>query len=121
MTKLHWNEYHSDHVQIDCDNGHVITADHVVITVSLGYLKSEHSELFDPALPREKIESIEHLAFGSVDKIIVQFDEQLLDGRCRRIDLLWNGDEDENHHSKEKWHRQINSVEFISPNTVQGR
>lgn len=108
---------------VHCDNGHVFTADHVIVTASLGYLKSEYSVLFEPSLPYQKIEAIEHLGYGCVDKFVIQFEEELFDGKYRRVDLIWNRDDDEADmfNIKENWHRLIHSIEFITPNTIQGK
>ena len=123
VKKIHWDQQNDSHVLVDCENGHVFTADHVIVTASLGYLKSEHSVLFEPPLPHEKVEAIEHLGYGYVDKFVIQFEEELFEGKYRRIDLIWNRDEEETDYFniKENWHRLIHSVEFISPNAIQGK
>ena len=55
-------------VTILCDNGHSIQADAVVLTSSLGVLKSE-SIKFDPELPVQKRDAISRLGFGLLNKV----------------------------------------------------
>jgi hypothetical protein len=41
-------------------------ADHVIVTCSLGHLKQYHDSLFNPALPKCKVDAIERMGFGNV-------------------------------------------------------
>ncbi|KAK2585864.1 hypothetical protein KPH14_010458 [Odynerus spinipes] len=50
-------------------------ADHVIMTTSLGVLKENYESLFNPPLSESKITTIKGLAFGTVCKIFMQFDE----------------------------------------------
>jgi len=57
-----------------CD-GSVMSADHVIVTVSLGVLKSairDDSGMFCPPLPPSKTEAISRLGFGVVNKLFMQ-------------------------------------------------
>ncbi|XP_047173815.1 probable polyamine oxidase 5 [Vigna umbellata] len=57
-----------------CD-GSVMSADHVIVTVSLGVLKSairDDSGMFCPPLPSSKTEAISRLGFGVVNKLFMQ-------------------------------------------------
>ncbi|KAI3422914.1 Amino_oxidase domain-containing protein [Psidium guajava] len=59
-----------------CDDS-VMSADHVIVTVSLGVLKAginEDSGLFSPPLPTFKTEAISRLGFGVVNKLFLQLD-----------------------------------------------
>lgn len=57
-----------------CD-GSTMSADHVIVTVSLGVLKrgiGQDCNMFDPPLPESKIRAISGLGFGVVDKVFLQ-------------------------------------------------
>ncbi|XP_035519868.1 peroxisomal N(1)-acetyl-spermine/spermidine oxidase-like [Morone saxatilis] len=92
---VHWNntEQKQNPVIIECDAGERIAADHVIVTVPLGYLKKHHSALFRPPLPLHKLHSVQRLGFGTNNKIFVEFDSPWWDADCEVIHLLWE-DED---------------------------
>ncbi|XP_062613307.1 spermine oxidase-like [Saccostrea cucullata] len=48
-------------------------ANHVIVTCSLGVLKSCHSKMFAPPLPPNKVKSINEMGFGTVNKIFLQW------------------------------------------------
>ena len=62
-------------VTVTCKNGQKFTADHVIITASLGVLKERAASLFFPPLPDQKLEAIDKLGFGTVNKIVLVFEE----------------------------------------------
>ncbi|KAF3708278.1 Peroxisomal N(1)-acetyl-spermine/spermidine oxidase [Channa argus] len=92
---VRWNnsEQRENPVTVECDDGERINADHVIVTVPLGYLKKHHSTLFHPPLPLQKLHSIQRLGFGTNNKIFVEFDSPWWDADCEVIYLLWE-DED---------------------------
>ena len=55
-------------ITVLCHNGEKIHADAVVVTVSLGVLKSGKI-LFEPELPAQKKEAISRLGFGLLNKV----------------------------------------------------
>lgn len=62
-------------VTLHLSDGSTMTADHVIVTVSLGVLKygiSEESRMFDPPLPRCKTSAISRLGYGVVNKVFLQ-------------------------------------------------
>lgn len=65
------------------------TADHVVVTVSLGVLKKNFSTLFTPELPSEKRTAIERIPMGAVGKIFLEFDEKFWEDEWVGVSLLW--------------------------------
>ena len=78
-------------VTVTCSNGNKFTADHVIITVSLGVLKERARMLFCPPLPCKKLEAINKLGFGTVNKILLEFEEPLLSSeKCNGIGFLRN-------------------------------
>ncbi|XP_077585783.1 peroxisomal N(1)-acetyl-spermine/spermidine oxidase [Stigmatopora nigra] len=92
---IHWNN--SDKrdvaVNVECEDGKVVAADHVIVTVPLGYLKMHYSSLFHPPLPLHKIYSIQRYGFGTNNKIFVEFDSPWWDQDCEVIYMVWE-DED---------------------------
>lgn len=91
---IQWNNTEEESpVIVECENGEKTTADHVIVTVSLGYLKKHHSTMFHPPLPLHKLQSIQRQGFGTNNKIFVEFDSPWWDADCEIIHFLWE-DED---------------------------
>lgn len=78
-------------VEIICENGDIYFTEHLICTIPLGVLK-ENSTLFEPKLPEYKLESIERLLFGTVDKILLEYDRPFLNADISEIMLLWEPD-----------------------------
>lgn len=80
----------------NCDNNDgLIKCNHVIVTVSLGYLKKNHETMFTPALPLIKKELIESIGFGTVNKIILEFDSPFWNDD-RGIKLVWKEEDRKN-------------------------
>ncbi|EDW72525.1 uncharacterized protein Dwil_GK19322 [Drosophila willistoni] len=92
VEKIHWNR-NDKRVELELNNGEKCLADHVIITVSLGVLKEQHLRLFEPKLPKDKQRSIDGLAFGTVNKIFVEFPRAFWPEDWTGFTLLWR-DED---------------------------
>ena len=73
--------------KVTCDDGEVIEADHVVLTASLGVLKSR-SITFEPQLPEWKLNSIDRLGFGMLNKVILAYEAPFWDVDQDMIGLL---------------------------------
>ncbi|XP_017072153.1 spermine oxidase [Drosophila eugracilis] len=87
IAEINWEG--ADELTLRCWNGEVITADHVICTVSLGVLKEQHPKLFVPALPAAKVRAIEGLKLGTVDKFFLEFDNQPLPSDWPGFNCLW--------------------------------
>lgn len=59
-------------VIVETDKGEVFTASKVLVTVSTGVL-IEKNITFDPPLPKSKLDAIEALPMGVLDKVVLQF------------------------------------------------
>ena len=59
-------------VSVECSNGKKFYADVCLVTVSLGYLKQHSARMFNPPLPDTKVDAIERVAMGTVNKIILE-------------------------------------------------
>lgn len=79
VTRINWNaETDSDGkiiVQCDVNDGEdVVSANHVIITCSLGFLKENHESIFDPALPQWKTDAIEKMGFGVLELVFLKYE-----------------------------------------------
>ena len=73
-------------VKVVCSNGNSFEADHVILTVSLGVIILS---LFCPPLPKDKINAIQHLSFGYVGKIFLNFEERFWSSEEYHIHVVW--------------------------------
>ena len=71
ITKI---DYSDEGVKVYSDNAQ-FHADKIIVTVPLGILKKQ-SITFNPPLPKDKSKSIQLLAMGVLDKIILKFTNQ---------------------------------------------
>ena len=84
--------YTSDIVKVATSKG-FYRAKHVVMTVSLGVLKSNYKTLFSPALPAAKISAINRLGFGVVNKLFYVFEKPVFDDTdVSGLQFLWAND-----------------------------
>ncbi len=67
-----------EEVEVTCENGKRVHAEHVVVTVSLGVLKANLIE-FVPDLPKPKKEAITRIGFSNYHKIYIEFSEAFWD------------------------------------------
>jgi spermine oxidase len=107
-------------VCIECTNGSKFFANTCLITISLGYLKQYGDRLFSPPLPSAKNEAIQHVAMGTVNKIILEFDGQILPDDVFRLEMVWNRENIENEDMSEKWVKKIGSFEAVADNVLMG-
>ena len=71
VTSIHWGS--SSRVRIVMSNERLVEADHVILTVSLGVLKSGVAGgLFSPPLPARKQEAVDAIGFGLMNKIFLR-------------------------------------------------
>lgn len=59
------------------------------MSVSLGVLKENYKTLFKPQLPPLKVNAIEGLSIGTVDKIFLEFEKPFWSGDWAGFSLLW--------------------------------
>lgn len=75
VSRIDWSPAGAP-VNVHVEDGEVLVADHVIVTVSLGVLKAGGLE-FCPALPSDKAGAIGRLGFGVMDKVHVELEEPL--------------------------------------------
>jgi hypothetical protein len=85
---------HVPNVEIVCEDGSRYYADHVICTIPLGVLKEKAATLFSPSLPQYKLDSIDRLLFGTVDKILLEYERPFLNPDVSEVMLLWETDVD---------------------------
>jgi len=93
VTCIKWKDLPEAKVVVECSDGTVYTADHAIVTVSLGVLKEKAQSLFCPALPPQKLNAIKGLGFGCVNKIYLKFPYRWWPEEHSGFSLLWT-DED---------------------------
>lgn len=72
VTNIQWDQ---EKPLVVCADGTEYLADYVVFKPSLGVLKARHESLFTPQLPARKINAIENIAFGTLEKMFLEFAE----------------------------------------------
>lgn len=70
--------YNDKKAIVYCEDGTIIDADKVIITVPLGVLKKSSIQ-FNPPLPEWKKQSIERLSFGLLNKVILVYENSFWD------------------------------------------
>ena len=86
-------EYEDESAQIMLENGEQISADRVIVTAPLGCLKKRTMQ-FIPDLPQWKMDSIDRLEFGVVNKVVLLFDQIFWDNDVPSIIRVASGEDD---------------------------
>jgi hypothetical protein len=118
-------------VTVVTSGGGELSADHVIVTCSLGYLKSNMDALFLPRLPEDKASAVKRLGFGTVNKIYLEFENSFWEENCGGIQLAWLPDEqfeldclkDENNQQPiSQWYKGIHGFDTLlqQPNLLCG-
>lgn len=71
--------YTDSGVTLHLANGKTLTADHLLVTVSVGVLQHEEDLAFNPPLPSWKHEAIETMKMATYTKIFLKFDRKWWD------------------------------------------
>lgn len=92
----------------------IFTCDYLLCTVSLGYLKKHHYNIFVPHLPLNKIKAIENLGFGVVNKLFVCFEDPVFKKNYDGMKILWRDDlAFKLDKSDSKWNLQVSLCRFL--------
>nr|XP_056705351.1 peroxisomal N(1)-acetyl-spermine/spermidine oxidase [Euleptes europaea] len=76
-------------VQVECEDRETFLADHVIVTVPLGFLKERQETLFCPPLPPRKAAAIQRLGFGTNNKIFLEFEQPFWEPGCQLVEVVW--------------------------------
>lgn len=106
--------------EVFCENGKKFYANHVICTVPLGVLKEKVHTLFEPRLPEYKVEAIQHLLFGTVDKILLEYDRPFLNPDISEVLLLWENEDQKSVDLKDVWYKKIYSFSKLSDTLLLG-
>lgn len=112
VTKVSWEE--DTRIQVEMAGGEVISADYVVLALPLGVLKHSHRDIFSPALPKEKIEVIEQLEFGLMNKIFLEFEEIFWDPNNPGIQFIMTDTESSEGDLSDTWWHNIAGFDAVA-------
>ncbi len=122
VIEIDWNSVPiSVKVKNNWDNLKVVTANYVLITTSLGFLKANHRQLFVPNLPQKKIEAIERMGFGKVAKIFLYYSRPFWSRGTLENLKFARDDQQYDKQSDQDWTLRINGFEEVvdNPNVIQ--
>lgn len=71
-------------------------------------------------MPDYKLEAIDRLLFGTVDKILLEYDRPFLNPDITEVLLLWEVDKTDKHDLKDIWYKKIYSFSKISETILLG-
>ena len=108
-------------VKVTCSNGNIFQADTLLVTIPLGYLKKFAGRLFNPQLPDFKTEAIENISMGTVNKMLIEFDDAVLPDGVRRLELIWDMEGVDTSDMNNNWYKKIGSFESIQDNVLIGK
>lgn len=97
-------------VIVTTSKGTQIIADAVIVTCSLGYLKENYRNMFQPPLPNRLSVAIENLGFGTINKIFLDFGEPWWQTDVKGFQLLWHRDD---HRSLPEWTKDITGFDVL--------
>ena len=94
VKTVDWSEFnlfnlrrgHQSKVKVKIFGGLEFKADHVIMTVPLGYLKQHAREMFVPELPKTKLDAIENLGWTCASTAALVYDEPI-----EPVDYIWGG------------------------------
>ncbi|KAG9483384.1 hypothetical protein GDO78_009350 [Eleutherodactylus coqui] len=112
------NDSHVYPVEVQCEDGDSFVADHVIVTVPLGFLKKQSADFFSPELPTSKMQAIKNLGFGTNNKILVEFEKPFWDPNTTLIQVLWEGDSpliEPKEDLKQNWIRKLSIFVVLEP------
>jgi len=105
----------------DLDKTIEIPCDHVILTCSIGFLKSRSPNFFEPPLGEDRLSSIHNWGFGAINKIFLRFEEPFLQEE-KGLKLLWIGERRKDKTDFPQWTRYLTGFDLVTgaPNFLLG-
>lgn len=110
-------------IEVSCENGKTFRAEKLICTLPLGVLKEKARTIFQPSLPAYKLDSIDRIMFGTVDKIFLEYERPFLNPGISEVMLLWDDrglSEAEKQDLSKTWFRKIYSFSKVSDTLLLG-
>ncbi|XP_044153797.1 peroxisomal N(1)-acetyl-spermine/spermidine oxidase-like isoform X2 [Bufo gargarizans] len=129
VKSIHWHgsfpgsNSHVYPVQVQCEDGDSFVADHVIVTVPLGFLKKQSVDFFSPPLPPSKLQAIKNLGFGTNNKIVLEFEKPFWDSNSTHIQIIWEGESpltEPKEDLKQNWMKKIAGFVVLEPPEQMG-
>ncbi|NXY80654.1 PAOX oxidase, partial [Glareola pratincola] len=110
-------------VRVECEDGDAFLADHVIVTVPLGFLKERHQDFFQPPLPHWKAEAIRRLGFGTNNKIFLEFEKPFWHPQQQLLEVVWEDEsplEEPKTDLEANWFRKLIGFVVLQPPEQHG-
>jgi N1-acetylpolyamine oxidase len=106
---------------VECQNGSLFRAKHVVVTCSVNYLQKHYASLFDSALlTQRKIDAIQTVQMSTVDKIFLFYDDlaSFFPPGAVAVKPVFSEEEDPNALMKDKWVQKVYTFDKFYDNVL---
>lgn len=117
VKKIVWKCKETGKVKLICSDSSCFTADHVILTVSIGVLKASYKTLFEPNLPSYKSNCLQTIPMGTCQKIIIKFPNKWWPDTIKEFSFAWTA-EDKKTLPKEFPFGPIKNERFTSASTT---
>ncbi|KAM6330186.1 peroxisomal N(1)-acetyl-spermine/spermidine oxidase [Podargus strigoides] len=110
-------------VRVECEDGDTFLADHVIITVPLGFLKEHHQDFFQPPLPERKAEAIHRLGFGTNNKVFLEFEQPFWEPQQQLLEVVWEDEsplEESSASLEANWFKKLIGFVVLQPPEQHG-
>ncbi|KAM5140461.1 peroxisomal N(1)-acetyl-spermine/spermidine oxidase-like [Mantella aurantiaca] len=124
VEKIFWdgsfqgNDSHVYPVKVQCEDGDTFVAEHVIVTVPLGFLKKHTDDFLSPPLPPSKIQAIKNLGFGTMNKILLEFEKPFWEPNASYIQIVWEGASpltEPQKDLKKNWMKKLSGFGILEP------
>ncbi|XP_030754642.1 spermine oxidase-like isoform X4 [Sitophilus oryzae] len=97
VTKISWTKNINcpNKVTVQCSDGSVYYADHIIVTVSLTVLKDFFENVFVPKPSKAKIEAVKQIPLGNIIKIFLKFPRKWWSDDVPDFSFLWTKEDKE--------------------------